>query len=83
MGTYLIHLDRPLAHASHYVGFSNNILRRLLEHRSGVGSPLLRACNDYGISWRVVRVWADGRGRERAIKRQKNSPRFCPVCNPR
>jgi predicted GIY-YIG superfamily endonuclease len=83
MPTYLIHLDKPFHHARHYVGFSDDVFRRLCEHKLGQGSKLLRAVNDAGIGWHVVKIWPDGRGRERHIKRQKNGPRFCPICNPK
>jgi hypothetical protein len=43
--TYLLHFDRPLAHARHYVGIAQggNPHRRLAEHLAGHGSPPVRA----------------------------------------
>lgn len=81
MPTYLIHFDRNFHHARHYSGYTNNLRRRLNEHRIGSGSKLLRAVSVAGIGWQVVKVWPDGREREKAIKRQKNNSRFCPICN--
>ena len=82
MCTYLIHFDTKFGHAQHYVGFTDNYSRRISEHRLSRGAKLLTAVNLAGIGWSVVKVWKDGRGRERHIKRQKNTKRFCPVCNP-
>ena len=42
-GCYLICLDQPYFHARHYVGFSDDIQRRIQTHRKGQGSPLLAA----------------------------------------
>lgn len=83
MPTYLIHFDRPFKHAMHYSGFTSDLDRRILEHQSSRGSKLLQAVNLAGIGWKVVKVWQDGRGREKAIKRQHNNRRFCPICNPK
>jgi predicted GIY-YIG superfamily endonuclease len=81
--TYLIHFFTPYHHARHYVGFTHDLLRRIQQHRAGKGSRLLAAVNEAGGEWYVVKVWNDGRGREKYIKRQKNGPRFCPICNPK
>lgn len=83
MPTYLIHFDENFKHARHYSGYTLDLEKRLNEHRAGRGAKLLKAVNGAGIGWRVVRVWLDGRGREKFIKRCKNNPRFCPVCNPK
>jgi hypothetical protein len=37
---YLIHLDRPLAHARHYLGSTDDLERRLHEHEQGNGSKM-------------------------------------------
>jgi hypothetical protein len=42
----------------------------------------MRAVSEAGISWRLARTWPGGRDVERSLKRQHNSPRFCPICNP-
>jgi hypothetical protein len=49
----------------------------------GQGAKLLKAVNEAGIPWQVVRTWVvDDQALERMLKNQKNSPRFCPICNP-
>ena len=77
---YLVHCERPLAHAQHYLGYTANLPRRIEQHRKGTGAKLLRAFNRLGISWDVVRTWTGGPDLERKLKNQKNSRALCPVC---
>lgn len=81
---YLIHFDRPLHHASHYIGYSKNKLtfkNRIDHHRRGTGAKILRELNRLKIGWEVVRVWKDKDGNfERLLKKSKNSKRYCPTC---
>lgn len=82
---YLIHLSAPLGHAKHYLGFVEDrfdLERRLKRHRSGQGSRLLRACNERGIAYEIVRVWPAGtRTHERRMK-NRASTQLCPTCVP-
>ena len=82
---YLIHFERKLAHAQHYVGFSSSpaaLRRRLDHHRSGNGSRLMNAVVQAGIPYRVVRIWPEGtRTEERRIKNTAHPERICPVCS--
>lgn len=86
MGTvYLIHLDRPLAHARHYIGWAHGgieaVARRLDRHRVGRGSRLLAACAKKGIGFDVVKTWSGvDRHFERKLKKRNSTPRICPVC---
>lgn len=84
MPVYLIHFDKPLAHARHYIGYvttMGNLEKRMEYHRTGNGSRLMWAVTLAGIEWRVVRVWENGtQGDERRLKRGKNGPKLCPVC---
>lgn len=79
---YLIHFERPYKHARHYIGFCDHDLdNRIHQHQNGTGSRLLRAVNQAGIKWEVVRVWPDGdRNFERHKKNQRNTSHFCPAC---
>ena len=77
---YLIHFDTPLKHARHYVGWASDLELRLERHRSGNGSALMRAVKDEGITWRLARQWAGTRNDERRLKKQRNTPRQCPIC---
>lgn len=84
MPVYLIHFEKPFRHARHYIGFvehARNLNRRLEHHRAGRGSRLLRAVAQAGISFEIVRIWAEGdRSFERKLKNRKEAPTFCPVC---
>lgn len=79
---YLICFEEKLAHAQHYIGFADHDLeQRIKKHKSGQGARILKACNERGIKWEVVRVWEDGdRTFERKLKNQKNSKCLCPKC---
>ena len=80
---YLIHFTAKYEHAQHYLGLSNDVPRRMEEHRSGQGSPLMKAVTKAEIPWDVVRTWKDAdRILERRLKNQKNAWRLCPICNP-
>jgi predicted GIY-YIG superfamily endonuclease len=80
---YLIHLATPFKHAKHYLGSASDLAERIERHRSNGGARLLRAVNLAGISWEVVRTWRGSRSDERKLKNQHNTPRLCPVCNPK
>jgi hypothetical protein len=67
MAVYLIHFDRPIGdpgnprgQARHYIGYADDLERRLAQHRSGNGSALMAAVARVGIPWQVVRTWPDG-----------------------
>lgn len=80
---YLIHFEEKLHHAGHYLGYSRILTTRIWLHKTNQGARLLKAVNEAGIPWRVVRTWVvDDQELERMLKNQKNSPRFCPICNP-
>lgn len=83
--TYLLHFDRPLAHARHYIGWTDGPLHdRLNAHARGQGARIMAVCRERGIGWELARVWPDtDRKWERSLKRgTKNSTRLCPVCSP-
>ena len=86
LGTvYLVHFERRLAHAQHYLGWTSRPEVRVEEHRNGRGSRLLAAVQTRGIPWRVVRRWRGTRKDERRMKDHRHGPRWCPICstNPR
>src|SRR5581483_6156638 len=82
---YLIHFDKPYKHAKHYIGFcegTGNLEPRMQAHAKGQGARLLEVLKQAGVGWKLVRVWRGGdRNFERALKKQKNTPRMCPICN--
>jgi len=78
---YLLHLDKPLRHAWHYVGLADDLPARLERHASGNGARMLAVCRERGIGWQLVRTWEGGRKFERQLKNRKEAPKLCPVCN--
>jgi hypothetical protein len=82
---YLIHFDRPLHHARHYLGYcvDGNLQVRLIRHRGGHGARILAALRRLNIGWRVVRVFDGDYRLERRLKRQHKIRSYCPVCSER
>jgi predicted GIY-YIG superfamily endonuclease len=82
---YLLHFDRPYAHAAHYTGWTTNLAARLAEHANGTGARLLAVVAASGIGWTLARTWTGTKAVERALKRQGGASRRCPLCgiNPR
>ncbi len=79
---YLLHFSRPYRHAKHYLGFTTDLLTRLRLHDAGQGARLTQVAREAGIDLILARTWNGDRGYERRLKRQHNSPRLCPICNP-
>lgn len=86
---YLIHLERPISHAKHYLGYTSDdtLQERLQRHKSNRGARLLEVANQQGIDYHVVRTWDNmnwkaARTLERKLKNRHNSPKLCPICNP-
>lgn len=80
---YLIHFDRPLAHARHYIGYTESaatLPARIEAHRSGNGAKILKALNGHGIGYKVVMTWRGDRRQERKLKNKKKSSSLCPIC---
>lgn len=80
---YLLHFDRPLAHAKHYLGWTEHLEERLDCHRRGDGARIMAVLAEQGIGWRLVRTWKGDRNLERRLKNRKETPQLCPCCNPR
>lgn len=92
MPVYLLHFDRPLAHAQHYIGYSvspESLIFRISDHRAGVSRAggryvaIMRALHEAGIGFSLARTWPDAdRGFERRLKRRFGGIRpACPVCS--
>lgn len=81
LGTvYLIHFDRQLGHAQHYIGWAGSLEARIRHHLAGTGARLMRAVTLAGISWEVVRTWEGDRYLERKLKNRKDARSLCPAC---
>lgn len=82
---YLLHFDRPYKHARHYLGFAENLERRLAEHRRadpGCYHRLMIVIHAAGIGFTLARTWNGGRELERRLKRHGGATRLCPLCTP-
>ncbi len=80
-GVYILHFDRPLAHARHYTGWSSDLPARLAAHERGAGARLVEVIRDLGIGWTLAGVWSGAtRTDERRMKRRGGAARVCPVC---
>ena len=78
---YLLHFDPPLAHARHYLGWTQDLEQRIATHRAGQGSPLVAAAVAAGSEIQVARTWSDvDRHFERRLKNRHETPRLCPIC---
>jgi predicted GIY-YIG superfamily endonuclease len=79
---YLLHFDQKIAdHAGHYSGSTDDLQKRLQAHRAGTsGARLMEVCKERGITWQLAATWEGSYVEERALKLQKNGPRYCPIC---
>jgi len=79
---YLLHFEKKLKHAQHYIGYTSKPLEeRLSTHRKGNGSSLVKAFLSQGIDFVVARVWEGKDGNfERSLKNRKKARLLCPVC---
>jgi hypothetical protein len=86
MTVYILHFESNLHRAKHYVGYTkeDTIERRMHEHRSGHGSPLVKAVLAAGIEIQIARVWDNEHGGtrelEHKIKNSHHTNNFCPIC---
>jgi predicted GIY-YIG superfamily endonuclease len=77
---YLLHFTHPYRHARHYLGYAENLERRLARHRSGASARLLAVISAAGIDWRLARTWSGSRTLERRLKDWHSGVRLCPIC---
>lgn len=85
---YLLHFDQPISErhtCQHYLGWTTDLHARLAKHAAGSrrAARLTQVAKKRGIGWRLVRLWEGGRPLERRLKARKESPKFCPLCNPK
>lgn len=92
MGTvYLIHFERPIGdpgnrrgQAQHYLGWSSKpVIERLKRHENARGARIMAVCQELGVAWKLARTWDGPRALERRLKNLHNSPKLCPICNPK
>jgi predicted GIY-YIG superfamily endonuclease len=78
---YLIHFNRAYKHAKHYLGFTENLDKRLTDHLAGMGARLMEVVTEARIEWKVSRTWSGDRKVERRLKNWHNAALLCPLCS--
>src|SRR5437867_3484168 len=81
-GVYIIHLDTKMSHAQHYCGYADDIAARVARHQAGRGARMLQVARERGIKFTLALTlpgWT--RSQERMLKRRKQAPHYCPLCN--
>ena len=72
--------------ASDYIGFTDDLIRRVLDHAEGHGARFTQVCHEREIDFALARTW-EGKGAdryfERRLKNYKKAHRLCPICDPR
>lgn len=93
MTVYLLHYKDALPRgvsatgtvleARHYLGFTNDLVERVIQHAEGHGARFTQVCHERGIDFALARTW-DGAGRyvERRLKKYKKARKLCPICDP-
>lgn len=83
---YLLHFERPLHHARHYIGWTQkDVAERLARHLDGNanrrGSKLVYHARRQGLRMVVARLWLEvDRHYERSLKKRGGASRLCPIC---
>jgi hypothetical protein len=77
---YLLHFTKPYKHARHYMGFTTDLPSRIAMHSEGRGARLVEVVIGHGIGFVLARTWQGDRFLERALKRRRMAPRYCPIC---
>jgi hypothetical protein len=77
---YLLHYDRPLHHAQHYLGSCDDP-QRIQDHGNGTSRARLpEVFFQLGVKFVVAQTWEGGRTDERKLKNRKNARVLCPIC---
>lgn len=85
MAVYLLHFDRPLAHARHYVGYADDdkLHQRIDKHYDGTSkSKLMEALKRAGIGFTLARVWPNADRHFERRQKQHGHAAKCPICKP-
>lgn len=78
---YLLHFEKKYKHAQHYIGYTDDLDKRIKKHRKGDGARLVEVFAENGIDFVIARVWQDkDRNFERRLKNQKSARKLCPLC---
>jgi predicted GIY-YIG superfamily endonuclease len=81
VGCYLLHFQRPIYGAQHYLGWSVDIGRRVRLHLRGRGARLVRQALKAGIDVQLVRVWPTVARKHEYVLKRRTPKRYCPRCH--
>jgi predicted GIY-YIG superfamily endonuclease len=79
-GCYLLHFERPIYRAQHYLGWSTNIVNRVELHSRGRGARLVAQALAAGIGVELVRVWPNAARAEERVLKRRGPKDYCPEC---
>lgn len=80
-GVYLLHFAPAYKHARHYLGYADDIARRVAEHQAGAGARLTQVAVEAGAELILARTWEGAdRNVERRLKNTRSVPSYCPIC---
>lgn len=82
---YILHIDPPLKHARHYVGWTkdDDVSRRVAEHLNQTGSrpsKLVGAALRAGCVVTLAGTLEGDRAVERKLKARGGAASYCPLC---
>lgn len=78
---YVIHFARPIGgHAAHYMGWTANLMGRLVAHQRGMGSKLTREAWRLRITFALTWTESGTRDEEARIKKNRRLSELCSVC---
>jgi predicted GIY-YIG superfamily endonuclease len=78
---YLLHFEKKYKHAQHYIGYTDNLEKRLKRHQAKQGSKFVAAMLNNGINFLLARTWEGvDYSFERKLKNRHKSSMFCPIC---
>lgn len=82
---YFLHIDPPLSHAKHYVGWTSDtdVTRRVKKHLNQTGShpsKLVGAALRAGRTVTLAGTIEGDRHLEKKIKNSGHTARYCPAC---
>lgn len=60
--------------AQYYVGYADDLEKRIHQHRKGCGAKFTRAAIERGVGFQVVALWTGDRTLERKLKNLKDTP---------
>lgn len=83
---YVLHFERPLAHAQHYVGCTTDLRARLVAHAQGRGGKIVAEASRQGIRFKLGALGettvAAMRRLERQTKNWHGAAPLCECCTP-